>query len=80
MENTQKTQLESASEQLAELIPNITTSDRQEANKEYSEFTVIQYLKGRGKNLDTAMNLLKFFRKRIEQRNQILENNGEEPK
>jgi hypothetical protein len=65
MENSQ-TQLDKVNAGLVALYPNITTSDRQDAP--YSEFTVVQYLKGRGKDLDTAMALLQFFTKRIEDR------------
>lgn len=72
MEQQQKSQLERANEALVELAPSITTSDRQDAMLTYSEFTVIQYLKGRGKNLDTAMKLLELFRKRIENRDQAI--------
>lgn len=74
MESTQKTQLERANEELVELAPNVTASDRQEAiaTKEYSAFTIVQYLNGRGKNLDTAMKLIQFFRKKIEGRNRVL--------
>lgn len=68
MEQQQKSQLERANEALVELAPHIPTSDRQHAMLTYSEFTVIQYLKGRGKNLDTAMKLLELFKKRIEGR------------
>jgi hypothetical protein len=31
----------------------------------YSHFTIVQYLKGRGKRLDTAMELLRLFSGRI---------------
>jgi hypothetical protein len=65
MENSQ-TQLEKVNVALMALYPNITTSDRREAP--YSEFTVVQYLKGRGKDLETAMSLLQFFTKRIDGR------------
>lgn len=72
MENEQKTQLQRANEALVELFPSVTTSDRDEAKKEFSEFTVVQYLKGRGKNLDTALTLLQLFRKRINDREKTL--------
>lgn len=72
MEKEQKSQLQRANEALVSLAPTITTSDRQEAMKEYSEFTLYQYLKGQGKNLDTAISLLQFFRKRIEGREKVL--------
>lgn len=67
MKNEQ-TQLEKASDALAKLVPNITTSDRKAAKEVYAESTVVQYLKGEGKNLDTAIAMLQFFRKRIENR------------
>jgi hypothetical protein len=38
-----------------------------------SEATVIQYLNGEGKDLDKAMELLQFFRERIETRRKILQ-------
>lgn len=72
MENAQKTQLQKANEALTALAVNVTTSDRDLAKDSYSEFTLVQYLKGRGKNLDTAMALLEFFRKRIEGRNKAI--------
>lgn len=71
METTQ-TQLEKANEVLAGLSVNVTTSDRTAAKKEWAESTIIQYLKGLGKDLDTAMKLIQFFRKRIEDRDKVL--------
>lgn len=70
MTNKQKTDLELANENLSELKPNVTTSDRKEAPA--SEATVIQYLNGLGKDLDTAMDLLRYFRGRIEERRKEL--------
>ena len=74
MERSQdnRTQLEQANQQLVELTPLITTLDRKEALIHYSNFTLVQYVKDRGKNLNTAMYLLKLFRARIEKRNEIL--------
>ena len=74
MESTQdnRTQLEQANEQLVQLAPLITTADRKEALIHVSNFTLVQYTKGRGKNLDTAVSLLKLFRARIEKRQQFL--------
>lgn len=72
MENKQKTQQQQANEALMALAINVSTSDRKEALNSYSEFTIIQYLKGRGKDLDTAMALLEFFRKRIADRNKVI--------
>lgn len=74
MEKKQKTDLDLANEAIAALKPNVSASDRKEAP--VSEATLIQYLNGQGKDLDTAMDLLQFFRGRIEaRRNQILEAN-----
>ena len=72
MENEQKTQLEKVNDELIALVPNVASSDRAAAKKKYSAFTIVQYLKGRGKDLDTAMALLQFFRKRIEDREKAI--------
>jgi hypothetical protein len=72
MEDGQKTQLQEANEALVALLPNITTSDRKEATSLFAEFTIVQYLKGRGKDLDTTVALLQFFRKRIEERAKVI--------
>ena len=69
----QKTDLELANESLAELKPNVTASDRKEAPA--AESTVVQYLNGLGKDLDTAMELLQYFRGRIEGRRKVLSKN-----
>lgn len=66
MGNEQKTDLQLANEALTELKGSVTTSDRKEAP--VSESTIIQYLNGEGKDLDTAMELLRYFRGRIEAR------------
>lgn len=75
MTTEQKTQLQKANEVLAsEIYDNVTTEDRQAAITELdvSMFTVVQYLKGRGKNLDTGMRLIDFFRKRIGRRERAI--------
>lgn len=72
MTDKQLTQLEKANSALMKLASEVTTSDRVEAMKTYSEFTIVQYLKGRGKNTDTAVNLLQFFRKRISDRDKAI--------
>lgn len=64
----QKTQLQRANEALAALKPNITSDDRTEAAKRFSVFTIVMYLKGQGRNLDTAIKLLDFFKGKIETR------------
>ena len=70
MEEKQKTDLELANETLVGLKANITSSDRKESPR--SEAIVVQYLKGEGKDLDTAMELIQFFRKRIENRRKVI--------
>jgi hypothetical protein len=70
MSNEQKTDLQLANESLVELSPNVTANDRKEAP--VSLFTVVQYLKGRGQDLDTAVKLLMYFRGRIEERRRVI--------
>lgn len=70
MINEQKTDLELANDCLAELKPNVTASDRKGAPA--AEATVIQYLNGLGKDLDTAMLLLRYFRGRVDERRKEL--------
>ncbi len=73
METTQNgSQLDKVNAALLELYPNVTTSDRREAKKMFSETTIVQYLNGRGKDLDTAIELLQFFRTRISDRDQAI--------
>lgn len=74
MQTEQKSQLDLANDELLAIKGNVTTSDRNEAKKEYSEFTIVQYLKGEGKDLDTAFALLQFFRKRIQDRGRLIAN------
>ena len=54
------------------LSGEVTQSDRQLALVKYSHFTVSQYLNGKGRNLDTAMDLLRLFRERIDERGREL--------
>lgn len=68
--NKQKTDLDLANETLMGLKANITASDRKECPR--SEAIIIQYLKGEGKDLDTAMELIQFFREKIEGRRKLL--------
>jgi len=75
MTTEQKTQLDRANEVLsAELYSAVTSEDRQAAIADLgvSMFSVVQYLKGRGRNLDTAMKLIEYFRKRIKSRERSL--------
>lgn len=70
MENKQKTDLELANQKLMELKANIAASDRKECPR--SVAIVVKYLNGEGTDLDTAMELIEFFRKRIEDRRKVL--------
>jgi hypothetical protein len=67
-QNTNNSQLDQANAALVALSQNVSSSDRSFAQERYSQFTVIKYLKGRGKDLDTAMDLLGIFRMRISDR------------
>lgn len=69
-ENTKKSQLQKANAALKSLSKDVTTTDRREAP--VAESTLIDYLKGRGKDLETAMTLLRFFRGRIADRDKEL--------
>jgi hypothetical protein len=67
-------QLQRANSVLTELSGNVSTEDRKAAISEgiLSEPHLIRYLKGNGTDLDTAMNLIRFIRKRIEDREKEL--------
>lgn len=78
MENEQ-TQLERANEELLKLVPNITSGDKSEAESLYHKNTIFRYLKGEGKDADTAVALLSFFRKKIEERDEKIEAANEQP-
>jgi len=70
VEETKKTDLELANEALAEIKPNVTAADRKECRR--SEAMIIRYLNGQGTELDTAVELLKFFRERINARREVI--------
>jgi hypothetical protein len=67
-----KTDLERANEALAALKENVIAADRKACNRSLP--IVVQYLNGQGKDLATAVELLKFFRERIEIRRRIISN------
>lgn len=69
-----KSQIEAANKTLSDLRLNVTASDRGAAQKELdlSEPTITRYLNGKAKQVDTAINLIKFFRKRIAEREREL--------
>jgi hypothetical protein len=74
MEMEQKSQLERANETLLRLAASVSASDRKEAITElgFTELTIINYLKGRGKKVDTGVKLIEFFKKRIEKRERLI--------
>lgn len=68
-------QIIAALNRLSELSANISDEDRELAAKKIgiSKRTIARYEKeGTGKNLDTAMALMKFFRNRIEEREKLI--------
>lgn len=69
------TQLDKAILVLKGLVVNITSDDRAEAEKKFDlhQVTISRYLKGTGTDLDTAMKLIDFFQKRIEDRERKLQ-------
>lgn len=70
--NTNKSQLDKANAALVVLSKDVIAEDRRKAP--VAEITVITYLRGEGKELSTAMKLLRYFKSRIEGRNQEIEN------
>ena len=72
---TNISQLDKANVVLKGLATSVTTDDRKTAEKKLgiSRYSIVIYLKGEGKSLDTAMSLIEFFQKRIEDRDKRLE-------
>jgi hypothetical protein len=70
----QNTQIDKANKALVDLRPNVSTQDRSDAVTQLglSGPTVQRYLNGRATNLDTALNMIQFFRTRIEKREKVL--------
>jgi hypothetical protein len=69
-----QTQLDRANAILNDLRPNVTAQDREDAQKELdlSPATVNRYILGEGKRIDTALDLIEFFQKRIKGREKKL--------
>ena len=69
MKNT-KTHIELLNEQLVSIAINVAYSDKANlfASKSISIFTINQYLRGEGRNIDTAETILLFLRNEIELR------------
>lgn len=60
---------------LKELAVNVTEQDRKDFNtevKQVSKGTMVAYLKGDVRNTDLALSMIKFFRARIEERQEEL--------
>jgi hypothetical protein len=68
--HTVESQIETVNKTLSGLRPCLTASDRKAAIAELklSEPTLIRYLNGKAKQLDTAITLRNFLRNRIEER------------
>jgi hypothetical protein len=75
-DNNQNTgsQIDRANNILLQLKPNVTAQDREDAQKELNlgEATVNRYLLGEGRKVETALDLIEFFQKRIEDREKKL--------
>lgn len=67
-------QLDKAQSVLRDLAINVTTDDRKDAAEEFGvhPITITRYLKGIGTDLDTAIRLIQFFKKRISDREKVI--------
>lgn len=65
---------EKLGEELKILAPNVSHEDKRAflSNSKYRKSTVSAYLNGHVSNIDTAMEMLLFFRKRIEARDKVI--------
>jgi hypothetical protein len=74
-QSTLKTQLDKANAALVKLKKDITSDDRKAASLELdikARSTMVQYLNGKGKDLDVSVKLLGFLRKRIVERENVI--------
>jgi hypothetical protein len=71
------TQKDRFAEELLSIAPDVTENDRKVFMKKYKKGVtmVSNYLNGKVANVDTAAQMLLFFRGEIEKRNKILQNN-----
>lgn len=69
-QNKESTQLHKANLVLKGLAINVTAGDKKDARTELnlSRYTVNDALKGKAKDLDTATDLVKFFKTKISER------------
>lgn len=72
--NTNLTQLDIAKTQLREIAPNVSRSDKRDAAREceVSIMTIHRYLSDDVRELDTALKILRFFKRRISAREKEL--------
>lgn len=70
MELTKKTDLEIALDKLAEISPNITAEDKK--SSKWSAESISKYLNHNGRSIGTAIEMLRYFRKKIKDRRAIL--------
>jgi hypothetical protein len=72
--NKQITLLDRAKAQLSELAPNVSSRDKKDAAAqcEVSIMTIHRYLSNDVRELDTATKLIRFFKKRISDREKEL--------
>lgn len=70
------TQIQKLANELKTMKVNITTQDKKNCVKELDlhHNTVSNYLRGDGRDADTATKLIKFFTKQIEKRNSVINN------
>lgn len=72
----QLTQKERLQQELVKIAPNVTAKDKQDLVSEHaiSTYTISRYLRGDVLNVDTATDMLVFFRNRIKQREEKINN------
>lgn len=72
--DAQNKPLDKAATVLQGLRPLVSSKDREAAEKELkvSPVTIIRYLNGNAKKIDTAAQLIQFFKRRIEERDKII--------
>jgi len=72
----QLTQRERLQQELVKIAPNVTSKDKQDLVNEYgiSVYTISKYLRGEVLNIDTATDMLVFFRKRVNEREEKINN------
>lgn len=74
MDNTHKSQKQRLQEQFELIVEDVTAGDRKAAVEElgYTKMTLSRYLNGSIDDNDTAVQILKFFRNRIAERDKAV--------